>query len=78
MSRLASGGAGFRLLGTSMPGVLTAGTFLYQGGLVFWDIHDPAHTVIVSLDHEHYSKLIVEVADPAVTAAMLTKAIGFK
>jgi hypothetical protein len=66
---------GFRLMGTEMPGLLAAGSFFYQGGLVFWDVHDPAKTIIVSLDHEHYSKLIVEVADPMATTAALRAAI---
>jgi hypothetical protein len=67
---------GFKLLGTSLPGVLAAGTFLYQGGLVFWDVHDPVKTITVSLEHEHYKKLIVEVADPVATATMLRGAAG--
>jgi hypothetical protein len=67
---------GFKLLGTSMPGVLAAGTFFYHGELVFWDLHDPARSIIVSIEHEHYKKLIVEVADPAATAAMLRDAVG--
>jgi hypothetical protein len=28
---------------------------------VFWDVHE--NTIIISLEHEHYKKLIVEVAD---------------
>jgi hypothetical protein len=34
-----------------------------------------AHTVIVSLDDERYRKLIVEVADPQMTAASLRDVI---
>ena len=66
---------GIRLLGTYMPGILTAGTFFYHQELVFWDVHDPARTIIVSLDHEHYKKLIVEVADPPATLAQLRAAL---
>lgn len=55
---------GWKLVGTEVPGLFAAGTFYYHGELVFWDVHDPASTVIVSLNHEHYKKLIVEVADP--------------
>jgi hypothetical protein len=47
-----------------MPGLLAAGTFYYHGELVFWDVHEPANTIIVSLDHERYKKLIMEVSDP--------------
>jgi hypothetical protein len=67
---------GFKLLGTSMPGVLAAGTFFYHGELVFCDIRDPARTIIVSIEHEHHKKLIIEVADPAATAAKLLEAVG--
>lgn len=62
---------GFKLLGTDAPGLFAAGTFYYHRELVFWDVHDTTQTIIVSLDHERYKKLIVEVADPHATAAML-------
>jgi hypothetical protein len=65
---------GFKLIGTDMPGLFAAGTFYYHGELVFWDVHDTTKTVIVSLEHEHYKKLIIEVADPQATAAMLNAA----
>jgi hypothetical protein len=66
---------GFKLLGTEMPGVLGAGTFFYHRQMVFWDVRDPAKTIIVSLEHELYKKLIVEVADPQATAAVLQSAL---
>jgi hypothetical protein len=62
---------GVKLWGTDVPGVFAAGTFFYHQELVFWDVHDPAKTIIVSLDHEHYKKLIIEVADPKAAAAQL-------
>src|SRR5439155_9530836 len=58
---------GWRLMGAEIPGIFAAGTFHYHGELVFWDVRDPAKTIIVSLDHERYKKLIVEVADPDAT-----------
>ena len=67
---------GFKLIGTDMPGLFAAGTFYYHGEMVFWDVHDTTHTIIVSLDHERYKKLIVEVADPQSTAATLNAAAG--
>jgi hypothetical protein len=66
---------GLRLLGTNMPGLLTAGTFYFHGEMVFWDVHDPAKTVIISLTHERYKKMIIEVADPAATVARLRAAV---
>ena len=58
---------GLRMLGTCVPGVITAGTFLEDGSRVFWNVHDPAKAIAVDLRDEQYSKLIIEVADPAAT-----------
>src|SRR5215471_4899182 len=55
---------GWKVLGADMPGLFAAGTFYYHGELVFWDVHNTTHAIIVSLDHERYKKLIVEVEDP--------------
>jgi hypothetical protein len=56
---------GLKLPGTSFPGVITAGTFYQDGKRVFWDIHHPQEAVVLSLDHETYDELVIEVADPA-------------
>lgn len=66
---------GFRMPGTQIPGVLTAGTFYQHDGAVFYDVHDPEHTIVIELDHEHYRRLIVEVADPAAAVSLLEDAI---
>jgi hypothetical protein len=55
---------GIKVLGTELPGLFAGGTFRYQGEFVFWDVHDPSKAIIVSLDHERYRKLVIEVADP--------------
>lgn len=55
---------GFKMLGTELPGLFAMGTFYYHGERVFWDVHDIEKTIVVSLEHERYKKLIVEVADP--------------
>ena len=65
---------GLKVMGTDLPGLFAAGTFYYRGELVFWDVRDPANTIIVSLDHERYRKLIIEVADPTATVARLRDA----
>jgi hypothetical protein len=61
-------------MGAEVPGLLAAGTVYFHGGLAFWDVRDPARTIIVSLDHEHYKHLIVEVADPQATIELLRSA----
>ncbi len=69
---------GLKLIGAEMPGLFAAGTFYYHGELVFWDVHDTTQTIIVSLDHERYKKLIIEVSDPSETEARLREAIERK
>jgi hypothetical protein len=66
---------GWKVLGTDVPGLFAAGTFYYHGELVFWDVRDPARTIIVSLDHERYKKLIIEVDQPEVVVARLRTAL---
>jgi len=67
---------GFKMIGTDVPGMFAAGTFYYHGELVFWDVTDLHKTIIVSLEHERYKKLIVQVDDPKATAVMLNAAAG--
>jgi uncharacterized protein (DUF1778 family) len=38
-------------------------------------VRHPANTIIVSLDHERYRKLIIEVDDPAGVVAQLERAM---
>ena len=69
---------GIRLAGTSVPTIFRAGTFYREGGLVFWDVHNPENTVVIDLEHEHYKKLIVEVADPHAAVQLIQDAISPK
>ncbi len=66
---------GIKLIGTDVSGLFAAGTFFYHGELVFWDVRHLEKTIIVSLDHERYKKLIVEVEDPEKAAAAIQAAI---
>ena len=45
-------------------------------GFVFYDVHDPERTVVIDLDHEHYQRLVIEVASPADVVATLGSAIA--
>lgn len=67
---------GLRLLGSNIPGILTAGTFHRDGNNVFWDVHNPERTIVLDLDHEFYDKLIIEVDDPPKAVALLESRIG--
>ncbi|HJP85189.1 MAG TPA: hypothetical protein VJ852_04325 [Gemmatimonadaceae bacterium] len=66
---------GVKLWGSNIPGVLTAGTFYQNSGVVFYDVHDPTRTIVIELDHEHYDRMIVEVADPEQEKRKIEKAI---
>jgi hypothetical protein len=66
---------GLRLAGSHIPGLLTAGTFYQDGELVFWDVHHAEHAISIDLDHEHYRRLVIEVADPAGTIQMIERAL---
>lgn len=67
---------GFKLPGTQIPGLLTAGTFYQSGGVVFYDVHDPERTIVLELDHEHYTRLVIEVEDPRATVELLQSALA--
>lgn len=67
---------GIRAPGTSIPGVLTAGTFYQDGKRVFWDVHHPESVVVVELADERYDELVIEVADPAAVVALIAAAVG--
>ena len=68
---------GFKI-GTNLPGVVTAGTFITAEGHVFYDVHDPERTIGVDLEGETYQRLIIEVdagATPEDVAARIDGAI---
>jgi hypothetical protein len=66
---------GLRLGGTSLPGVVAAGTF-FDGRWWFLDVHHPERAVKIELDHEHYAALIVEVENPDETVAAINAAVA--
>lgn len=67
---------GLKLLGTDIPNVFKAGTFYQDGGRVFWDVRHPEKTIVIELDHEHFAKLIIEVADPNAAVSLVENAIS--
>lgn len=66
---------GLRAPGTSLPGVITAGTFQRDGERVFWNIRDGARAVVIALANERYARLVVEVANPAATVDLIEQAV---
>jgi hypothetical protein len=66
-----------RLLGSDMPYVVMAGSFVFlEGEHAFWDVHDPDGTVVIELDHEKFAKLVLEVEDPEATTAAINAAVA--
>jgi hypothetical protein len=60
-----------RMPGTNIPGVITAGTFYQDGKRIFWDVHNPANTLVITLRDERYDELVVEVSDPPAALKMI-------
>lgn len=66
---------GFRLPGTQIPGVITAGTFYQHHEWAFWDVHHPEKTIIITLKDEGYQKLVIEVEDTDTAIAIINNAL---
>ena len=67
---------GVRAPGTSVPGVIKAGTFHQNGERAFWDVHHPERAIALSLRDESYAKLVVEVEDPDATILAIEAVLG--
>jgi hypothetical protein len=66
---------GIRMPGTSIPGVIRAGTFYEDGKRVFWDVHKAENTVVIELHDERYNELVVEVAEPKAAVELVKAAL---
>ena len=64
---------GWKLAGSQVPGVITAGSFRQDGERVFWDVHDPAKAVVIELADERFARLVIEVPDPAETVSLIER-----
>ena len=58
------GWKGWRVPGTSIPSIITAGTFHKDGNKIFWDVSDMENCIIVDLKDEEYKQLVIEVENP--------------
>ena len=67
---------GWRIAGTWMPGVITAGTFRRDAQWTFWDVAQPDAAIVVTLHGHWYSRLIIEVARPDDARQLLTRAMA--
>jgi len=55
---------GLRAPGTSVPGVITAGTYHHDGETSFWNIRHGTNVVVIRLRDEEFDRLVLEVDDP--------------
>lgn len=67
---------GIRLLGTQLPGVITAGTYYKRGQRIFWDVHKPENTIVLELTDDRYDQLIIEVTEPRVAIEQIKAALS--
>lgn len=69
-------GFGVRVPGTSIPKVITAGTYYYFGtGRIFMDVHHPIDSaLLIELEDEPFRKLIVDVDDPDFAISLIEDA----
>lgn len=66
------GWSGWRVPGTSIPGLIKAGTFYKDGNKIFWDVSNMDNCIIIDLKDEDYKQLIIEVENPLNTIKYLT------
>jgi len=68
---------GLRIIGTSLPGVVRAGTFGLGADRSFWDIRNPDRVLWIEFnDRAPYRRAILEVPDPHATMLALRPQIG--
>jgi hypothetical protein len=66
---------GWRLPGTHLPGVLVAGSYYRGGRWEFWDVRvSKGRAIELELEDAPYSRVVVDVADPAVEVERLRAA----
>lgn len=65
-----------KVAGTSLPGVIKDGMFLSTEGLLFFEMHDTTKCITVTLNHEKFKKIILEVQDKDHAAQVIRDAIS--
>lgn len=63
-----------RAPGTSIPGIIRAGTYRWRGDREFWCIHFSGQAVVFELEGQRYSRIVVDVRDPEAVVARLLEA----
>ncbi len=64
---------GWKLIGTSLPPFINAGTFYKDGDKIFWDVVNIENSIVIELTDENFKKLIIEVEDTLEAMSILQK-----
>lgn len=59
-----------------VPGLPKADMIYQDGDCIFWGVEHPDKTIIVYLDDEPYTQMIVEVKDPAAAVSLIEQVIS--
>jgi len=68
---------GLRAPGTSLPGVIVAGTYHLKGEHIFYDVHDFGSAITIELKDEWYARLVVQVEEPEAMLRLISNAMNF-
>ena len=67
---------GFRLLGTGIPGQMYAGRFRSHGEQRFFLVGKAKQVLVITLEDQPFSQVVLQVADPDASAAAVQAAVG--
>lgn len=72
---------GWTVAALNLPGRVTVGRVVHlfgdhRGEWTFWAMHDADKVIAIHLHDEFYTKLVIEVDDPAGVAAEITRAVS--
>ena len=64
-----------KLVGARLPTIIKDGRFLTSEGMMFFEMHNSDKCITVTLNHEHYKKIIFEVENKEEAAKKINDAI---
>lgn len=62
-----------KIMGTSIPKLITAGTYYGASGKEFWNIHLDNESIVFDLENYEYSRIVVQVDNAAQIISQLSK-----
>lgn len=67
---------GIKVLGTDAYGRYLGGTFSQDGERVFWDVAKPEKAIVITVDNDEFTRLIIEVENPEDTVREIEAALA--